>query len=148
MFLTVPFGGRGSFVLGDVISFAGNDHNAGQYDLVYSIGLIEHFPDKSDIVHAHVRLVRPGGLLLLYVPVDTPTSRLLTGMAAEWEKFGYRELMTPDELAEACTPHPVDVVRVEAVGFLAALWARKHDPGQQPTIPRTAGAASSPGHTA
>jgi SAM-dependent methyltransferase len=39
-----------------------------RFDLVYSLGLIEHFEDPAEIVAAHVRLVRPGGLLALGVP--------------------------------------------------------------------------------
>ena len=39
-----------------------------QYDVVYSIGFIEHFNDWQDIVRRHMRLVRPGGLLLITVP--------------------------------------------------------------------------------
>jgi 2-polyprenyl-3-methyl-5-hydroxy-6-metoxy-1,4-benzoquinol methylase len=120
------FGGRGSFILGDVITFARDAGTADRYDLVYSIGLIEHFPDKADIIGAHVRLVKPGGLMLLYVPIDTAANRLLTGLAAEWENFGYRELMTSEELCHVCTRPDLDVVRVETVGFFGAVWARKH----------------------
>jgi 2-polyprenyl-3-methyl-5-hydroxy-6-metoxy-1,4-benzoquinol methylase len=119
------FGGRGAFTLGDLISFAGDDRNANRFDLVYSIGLIEHFPDKTDIVGAHVRPAKPGSLVLIYVPVDTPVNRRLTSMAAEWENFGYRELMTPEELRDACRHPDLEVVRVASVGFFAALWARK-----------------------
>jgi SAM-dependent methyltransferase len=42
--------------------------NIGQFDVVYSLGLIEHFADFDAAVAAHVRLVRSGGLLVLGVP--------------------------------------------------------------------------------
>jgi 2-polyprenyl-3-methyl-5-hydroxy-6-metoxy-1,4-benzoquinol methylase len=38
------------------------------FDVVYSAGLIEHFADPREIVAQHLRLVRPGGLLLITVP--------------------------------------------------------------------------------
>jgi SAM-dependent methyltransferase len=38
------------------------------FDVVYSLGLIEHFTDLTGVVERHVRLVRPGGWLLLGVP--------------------------------------------------------------------------------
>ena len=38
------------------------------FDIVYSLGLIEHFVDRRPIVENHVRLVRPGGYLVLGVP--------------------------------------------------------------------------------
>jgi SAM-dependent methyltransferase len=119
------FGGRGSFVLGDVITFAQDAANAERYDLVYSVGLLEHFPDKADILGAHVSLARPGGLILIYVPIDSPANRALTGQAADWENFGHRELTTPDELHQTCLGADLDIVRSEAVGFFSAVWARR-----------------------
>lgn len=119
------FGGRGTFVLGDVITFARDATHGGAYDLVYSIGLLEHFPDKSDILAAHIRLAKPGGLVLIYVPIDTEANRALTGMAADWENFGYRELLTPEELGRACADPALEILQIEAVGFFAAVWARK-----------------------
>ena len=119
------FGDRGAFVLDDVISFAHAAANLAQYDLVYSVGLIEHFPDKTDILAAHVALAKPGGLVLIYVPIDTPTNRRLAGVAAEFENFGHRELLTPAELDAACRHPELEVVAAEEVGFFAALWARR-----------------------
>ena len=40
----------------------------GPFELVYSLGLIEHFVDVQAVVAAHARLVRPGGKLILGVP--------------------------------------------------------------------------------
>lgn len=122
------FGGRGSFILGDVISYArDNFHSAhtGQFDLVYSVGLIEHFPDKADILNAHIRLTKRGGLLLLYAPIHTEANRTLTTLVPDFENFGHRELLTPDELRQICTHPELDVVSAQAVGFFAAVWARR-----------------------
>ena len=38
------------------------------FDVVYSLGLIEHFADRHRIVENHARLVRSGGYLVLGVP--------------------------------------------------------------------------------
>lgn len=38
------------------------------FDVVYSLGLIEHFADRRRVVENHVRLVKPGGYLVLGVP--------------------------------------------------------------------------------
>lgn len=119
------FGGRGVFILDDVISFARDAANAERFDLVYSMGLIEHFPDKADILHAHRRLVRRGGLMLIYVPIDTEANRALTQLAPEWENFGYRELLSPPELRDACAHPDFDILSAEPVGLLSAVWARK-----------------------
>ena len=37
-------------------------------DVVYSIGLIEHFADLTTAVTAHVKFVKPGGLLVIACP--------------------------------------------------------------------------------
>lgn len=124
------FGGRGSFVLGDVISYARDAANREQFDLVYSVGLLEHFPDKAEILDAHVRLSRRGGLVLIYVPIHTDTNRELTGLVPEWENFGHRELLTPDELAAACAHPDLEIVARDAVGLFAAVWARKRSAGR------------------
>jgi SAM-dependent methyltransferase len=39
-----------------------------EFDVVYSLGLIEHFEDRIPVVQRHVRLVKPGGYLVLGVP--------------------------------------------------------------------------------
>jgi SAM-dependent methyltransferase len=119
------FAGRGSFILGDVISYAREAVDAEGFDLVYSVGLIEHFPDKSDILGAHVRLTKRGGLLLLYVPIHTDANRALTMLVPDWENFGHRELLTPDELRHICEHPELDVLDTRAVGFFAAVWARR-----------------------
>jgi SAM-dependent methyltransferase len=44
------------------------DLDIGQFDIVYSLGLIEHFADLERVVSAHAKLVKPGGTLILGVP--------------------------------------------------------------------------------
>ncbi|MFO8084059.1 MAG: glycosyltransferase [Desulfobacterales bacterium] len=39
-----------------------------QFDLVFSMGFIEHFDDLNDVVGRHVKLVKKGGILVLGVP--------------------------------------------------------------------------------
>jgi SAM-dependent methyltransferase len=38
------------------------------FDLVYSLGLIEHYDDPAAIIDVHVRLLKEGGTLLITVP--------------------------------------------------------------------------------
>jgi 2-polyprenyl-3-methyl-5-hydroxy-6-metoxy-1,4-benzoquinol methylase len=40
----------------------------GTFDVVYSAGVIEHFEDQPGVVAAHLRLVKPGGWLILTAP--------------------------------------------------------------------------------
>lgn len=43
-------------------------HPAEPYDVVGSVGLVEHFADPTEILDAHDRLLRPGGLCFVIVP--------------------------------------------------------------------------------
>jgi len=49
----------------DVLS---NDPVHAQFDLVFSIGLIEHFENTSSILYAHRRYVKPNGSMLIILP--------------------------------------------------------------------------------
>ena len=119
------FRGSGDFILADVLRYSKEQKNVSKYDLVYSIGLVEHFPDKTDILNAHIGLTEIGGIVLIYVPIDNSLNRDLTGLASEWENFGYRELLTPAELDEICGHSSLETISVESVGFFSALWARR-----------------------
>ena len=39
-----------------------------QFDIVYSLGVIEHFAELSGVIERHLLLLKPGGILLLGVP--------------------------------------------------------------------------------
>lgn len=39
-----------------------------KFDIVYSLGFIEHFENLTEVVKRHVDLLKPGGILLLGVP--------------------------------------------------------------------------------
>jgi SAM-dependent methyltransferase len=56
---------RGSVVCEDVFQSSLREES---FDLVYSSGLIEHFEDTRAVVGEHLRLLKPGGRLVLIVP--------------------------------------------------------------------------------
>jgi len=41
---------------------------AGEYDLIFSSGLMEHFPDELPLVREMHRLIKPGGLMVTSIP--------------------------------------------------------------------------------
>ncbi len=57
-------------VRGDVVceDFLHSSLEDGAFDVVYSAGVIEHFEDLHRVLTAHLRLVKPGGRLLVTVP--------------------------------------------------------------------------------
>ncbi len=44
------------------------DSNLPIYDIVYSLGFIEHFIDLNRVVQKHLELLKPGGILLIGTP--------------------------------------------------------------------------------
>lgn len=56
---------------------------AEKYDIVYSVGLIEHFDveNTARCVAAHFHLCQPGGLVLITFPTPTIPYRMIRGIA-------------------------------------------------------------------
>jgi SAM-dependent methyltransferase len=45
-----------------------DDLAIGRFDVVYSLGFVEHFDDLTAVIERHVRLTKPGGTLLVGCP--------------------------------------------------------------------------------
>jgi len=45
-----------------------DEHETGQYDLVYSLGVVEHYKDLENILQHLLKLVKPGGVLMTAIP--------------------------------------------------------------------------------
>lgn len=74
-------------------------------DLVFSIGLVEHFTpdDTRKAIHAHFRLVKPGGIVIISFPTPTFLYKI-TRMIAEISKlwiFHDERPMLPNEAINA-----------------------------------------------
>lgn len=90
---------------GDVIAFS--EANAGRFDLVTCLEVVEHVTDVQAFVDAIARLLKPGGLLVFSTPNRTPASwavliagaeriaRLIPEGGHSWKQF-----LTPDELTQ------------------------------------------------
>jgi len=66
-----------------------------EFDIVVSIGLIEHFPDKYKSVafDFHRRFLKPGGYAILTTPRNQLRSRAFYTIMSDYMNYGYRELM-------------------------------------------------------
>lgn len=49
----------------DVFNTSFND---GSFDVVYSVGVVEHFDDPTEIIRKHVELLKPGGTAVITIP--------------------------------------------------------------------------------
>jgi len=55
---------KGSFICGDALSLPLKDN---QFDIVVSIGLLEHFIDIKRLIKEQIRILKPEGLFLGYI---------------------------------------------------------------------------------
>lgn len=60
-------------VMGNAINLP---YRSGSFDLSYSLGVIEHFPETALAIREHIRVVRPGGYILITTPHLSPYTLL------------------------------------------------------------------------
>jgi 2-polyprenyl-3-methyl-5-hydroxy-6-metoxy-1,4-benzoquinol methylase len=88
----------------------------GSFDLVYSLGVIEHFEDPRAIVKRHIDLVAPGGSAVITVPnYRGPYGWVQTRFDAENLKIHNLDIMTVEAMRSLA---PADLgLRVRAYRF-------------------------------
>jgi ubiquinone/menaquinone biosynthesis C-methylase UbiE len=117
---TAP-GERLEYVLGDVLEL----ELPPVYDLVYSDGLIEHFPHKERVMAAHTRALKPGGHLVLFVPCNSFLFRTITRFGPD---MGYEERYTLPALVRLCGEHGLEVLRTTSYFFEVGVLCRRRPP--------------------
>ena len=90
-----------------------------EFDIVLSVGLIEHFPDeyKSLVYDFHRRFLKPGGYAVITTPRRQFRSRAFYVVMADLMNYGYRELMNPLQLGLYTHENGFEVLRC---GFIKA----------------------------
>lgn len=114
-------GERLDYILGDVLDIS----LPARFDLVYSDGLIEHFPEKERIMAAHTRALKPSGHLLLFVPSNSLAFRTLTRFGPD---MGYEERYTLPALIQLCRDHDLEVLRTTSYCFEVGVLCRRPPP--------------------
>jgi 2-polyprenyl-3-methyl-5-hydroxy-6-metoxy-1,4-benzoquinol methylase len=92
----------------------------GTFDVVYSVGVIEHFEDQRAVVAAHLRLVKPGGWLIITVPnLAGVQGRIFRRLSPPlWAKH---VMLAPHDLAGVCKDLGLTEVRS---GYLGSFFLR------------------------
>jgi hypothetical protein len=90
-----------------------------EFDLVVSVGLIEHFPDeyKAEAFDFHRRFLKPGGFAIMTTPRDQVRGRAFYTIMADWMNYGYRELMDIRQLGLYAWENGFDILRA---GYIRA----------------------------
>lgn len=83
------------------------DQEAGQYDVITCLEMLEHVPDPASVVAACARLIKPGGQVFFSTLNRTPKAYALAVVGAEyllgWLPRGthdYAKFIRPAELAQ------------------------------------------------
>lgn len=70
------------------------------YDIVISVGLLEHFPDelKPEVVEWHRKFLKPSGYIIMTTPRAQVRSKIYYEIMADVMNHTYRELMTVEQM--------------------------------------------------
>jgi hypothetical protein len=84
-----------------------------EFDIVVSIGLIEHFPDeyKPLAFDMHRQFLKPGGVAIITTPRLQMQSKLFYTIFADIMNFAYRELMDVKHLGLYAYENGFDILR-------------------------------------
>ncbi len=88
-----------------------------EFDVVVSIGLLEHFPDehKAECIEMHRRFVKPGGYVVMTTPRNQVRTRAFYHLMADWMNHGYRELMDVRQMGRYCYTNGLDILRAGVI---------------------------------
>ncbi|GLV53652.1 hypothetical protein KDH_05040 [Dictyobacter sp. S3.2.2.5] len=84
-----------------------------EFDIVVSIGLIEHFPDeyKPLALDMHRRFLKPGGYAIMTTPRAQLQSKIFYTLFADTMNFAYRELMDVKHLGLYAYENGFEILR-------------------------------------
>lgn len=87
------------------------------FDVVVSIGLVEHFPDdhKAEAFEFHRRFLKPGGWVIITSPRDQWRSRAFYSVMSDIMNYGYRELMDVWQLGLYAFENGLDIRRAGVI---------------------------------
>ena len=109
---------------------------AGTFDAVIALEVIEHVADADAFIAACVRLVRPGGALILSTINRTPKAYLFAIVGGEyvlrWLPTGtheFRKFVRPSELAALLRAHGVAIAELAGLSYnpLDGGWRLSRD---------------------
>jgi hypothetical protein len=97
-----------------------------EFDVVMSIGLIEHFPDeyKPIAFEMHRRFLKPGGMCIMTTPRVQLRSKLFYMLFADIMNFAYRELMDVTHLGLYAYENGFEIMRHGRIKAHNGLIAR------------------------
>ena len=117
---------RGEMEIDYVVSDIRDLETGPRFDIVLSVGLLEHFPDeyKPMVFDWHRRFLKPGGYAVLTTPRRQVRSRLFYLAMSEIMNYGYRELMDARQLGLYAFENGFEILRCGYIKAHNGLVAR------------------------
>lgn len=109
---------------------------AGQYDVVTCMEMLEHVPDPAAIVQACATLVKPGGHIFMSTLNRNPKAYLFAVLGAEYilrllpkGTHDYDKFITPAELSQFARSAGLDVNSMRGMGYnpLTKIYSLNND---------------------
>jgi len=98
--------------------------NAGQFDVVCCLEMLEHVPDPASIIVAAAQTLKPDGTLVLSTLNRNPKSFLLAIVGAEYimkmlpkGTHEYQKFLKPSELAQAARAAMLEVTDISGMSY-------------------------------
>jgi hypothetical protein len=88
-----------------------------KFDIVLSVGLLEHFPDemKGQCIEWHRQFLRQGGYVVMTTPRKQFKSQLFYKVMGDLMNYGYRELMDTRQMGLYAYEHGLEVLRAGTI---------------------------------
>ncbi len=98
--------------------------NAGEFDIVTCLEMLEHVPDAASIVAAAASLLKPDGHLFFSTINRNPKAFVLAILGAEYilnmiprGTHDYKKFITPSELASAVRANQMEVIDITGMTY-------------------------------
>ena len=88
-----------------------------EFDVVVSIGLLEHFPDehKPACIAMHRKFLKPGGYVVMTTPRNQLKSRVFYNVMSDFMNHGHRELMDIRQMGLYCYENGFEILRAGVI---------------------------------
>ncbi len=101
-----------------------SENNAGSFDVVTCLEMLEHVPDPESIVASAARLLKPGGDLFFSTINRNPKSFALAILGAEYllnmvpkGTHDYKRFIKPSELASAIRANELNLLDITGITY-------------------------------
>lgn len=84
-----------------------------EFDIVLSVGLLEHFPDhlKDEVIEWHRKFLKPNGYIIMTTPRSQLRSKIYYEIMSDVMNHTYRELMTIEQMGLYLYDNGLDIRR-------------------------------------